>query len=394
MHEFLSDAVFALGDSIRAAALDLDRNGDGEIDASDHKALLKLLRREMPELVLAQHEVGALASAFQGTDAGSIVIDSFLYSVEQNALLALSNEPASAQEIAYGQYDEKAERAEAGRGQKTHVVTAPPNTPASILLRAIQRKLRTRSGSGVATENRLFLDMDTSRSGTVSLREMLQWFSMHGLCLSEQQLSAVLDLVASSTRDRGRAAFQWGGRSDSTVCYHGFDALIAGLLLPAGPNGKLCAPAPWERADRYEATNAANRAKNRFLTNARVRAREALAAATSALAREAWSDTELLLGLSRKLASKNTSLVDAFRKMDADSSGLVSAAELAAALSKMDLGITVDRAQALVRSFDRTGNGKVACFEFIRMVGSAEEEPVDRSNPFSVQVRACMCMCL
>ena len=188
--------------------------------------------------------------------------------------------------------------------------------------------------------------------------------------MSSAQLSSVLELVAASTRDRGRHAFLWNGDDTTTISYHGFDNLIAGLLLPTGSTGKLFAPAPWERADRHCAASAADRSRQRFQANARARAREALAAACSALAREAWSDSELLLALSRKLESRNTSLVDAFRKADADGSGLVNAAELSAAMAGLDLGITHERAAALVKAFDRTGNGKVACFEFIRMVNS------------------------
>jgi len=78
---------------------------------------------------------------------------------------------------------------------------------ASIMQRAIQRKLRTRSSTGVATDSRLFLDMDVSRSSRVSMCEMRAWFMVHGLVLSEAQLCSVLDLVAEATRDRGAHAF-------------------------------------------------------------------------------------------------------------------------------------------------------------------------------------------
>ena len=389
MHNELIQAVFALSDSIRASALEIDRDGNGEIDASDHNLLLKLLTREMPELVLPRQQVGALASAFEGEVSGSIIIDSFLYSLEQNALRILSSQPPSAQQVEYEQYEQLAERAEAGRGPRERVIRAPTNTSASVLLRAIQRKLRSRSGSGVSTENKLFLDMDTSRTGRISVKEMIVWFEMHGLGITEKQLFSVLDLIADSTRDRGRHAFQWEGGSEASIGYHGFDNLIAGLLLPAGSTGRLFAPAPWERADRYDANSAAARAQQRFLANARARAREALAAACNALAHEAWSDTELLLALSRKLNARNTSLVDAFRKADSDGSGLVSAEELAEALAGLDLGVTVDRATTLIRSFDRTGNGKVACFEFIRMVNSSGKEPADRSIPLAVEGKSC-----
>ena len=216
--------------------------------------------------------------------------------------------------------------------------------------------------------------MDTSRTGRVSLKEMLTWFVGHGLAMTEAQLGGVLDLVAVSTAARGSHAFKWSGSDQAAdaggIDYHGFDNLIAGLILPTGSTGKLYAPAPWERADRYDAANANARALQRFQVSCRVRAREALAQACSALAREAWDDTELLLALSRTLNSTNTSLVDAFRKADADGTGFVSVSELSAALSDLHLGITLDRATSLVQAFDRTGNGKIACFEFIRMVNS------------------------
>ena len=155
MHEFLYDAVYALANSVRASALELDRDGDGEIDCADHNRLLKLLQRELPEVILTAKEVGALASVFEGSEAGSILIHDLMYSLEQTALQTLITEAPSRQERTYHQYEDAEQRAEAGRDQQhTRVVTAPSNTPASLILCAIQRKLRTRSTSGVSTENR------------------------------------------------------------------------------------------------------------------------------------------------------------------------------------------------------------------------------------------------
>ena len=99
MHPFLQHAVFTLTDSIRDSALELDVTGDGEIDVSDHKSLLKLLHREFPELKLSINEVGALSSAFEGSTAGSLVIDHFLYSCEQHSLSILQAQSPSPQQL-------------------------------------------------------------------------------------------------------------------------------------------------------------------------------------------------------------------------------------------------------------------------------------------------------
>jgi hypothetical protein len=92
MHEVIKGSVYAICDSLRAAALDLDENGDGCLPASDYsqKSLLELLRRELPTLNLSVAEVGALAAAFEGRDRGSLVVDDFMYSVEQVAMTSLS----------------------------------------------------------------------------------------------------------------------------------------------------------------------------------------------------------------------------------------------------------------------------------------------------------------
>ncbi len=385
MHDILLNAVFNLTDSLRSSALELDRSGDGEIDCVENKALLKLLQKELPEVTLKVNEIGALASAFEGS-AGCLVVDDFMYSLEQTALSTLSSQPPSRQEQDYHQYEEAQQQAEEGRLQQhRRVVTAPANTKSSILLQSIQRKLRTRSSSGVSTENRLFLDMNSSRSSHISLHEMITWFQNHGLSMTIEQLSSVLELIVKSTSQRGTHAFRWpGANGDTSIDYHEFDNLIAGLLLPTGSTGRLYAPAPWERADRYSAASAADRAKVRFQTNARVRAREALAAACTALAHEAWTDTELLLALSRKLESTNTSLVDAFRKADTDGAGLLTVTELTTALCSLDLGVTTERAAALVQAFDRTGNGKIACYEFIRMLNSQPDTLVEDVTGLSI----------
>jgi len=248
MHDFLINAVFALSNSLRASALELDRTGDGAIDCNtDHVLFLQLLQRELPDVRLSQKEVCALATTFEGSEPGSIDIDNFIYAIEQSALQSLNVQKPSRAQKDYERIVEVHYKAEEGRGeQPTRVVTAPRNTPTAHLLSAIQRKIRSRT-SGVTTENRLFLDMDTSRTGTVSLREMLIWFHHHGLDMTEAQLTSLLHLVAERTRDRGRYAFTWSGTSDAQIGYHGFDNLIAGLVLPTGSAGKRIAPTAWLR---------------------------------------------------------------------------------------------------------------------------------------------------
>ena len=78
MHDILLNAVFNLTDSLRSSALELDRSGDGKIDCVENKALLKLLQKELPEVTLKVNEIGALASAFEGS-AGCLVVDDFMY---------------------------------------------------------------------------------------------------------------------------------------------------------------------------------------------------------------------------------------------------------------------------------------------------------------------------
>ena len=156
MHDILIRAVFQLTDSIRQHSLELDSTGDGEIEVDDHRKLLQLLQRELPDVALSPKEVGALASVFEGqSGAGSLVVDQFIYALEETAFLALSPQEKSRVQVDYEKFEALHARAEVGRVQAhTRVISAPVDTSASQLLRAIQRKLRTRSSSGVATENR------------------------------------------------------------------------------------------------------------------------------------------------------------------------------------------------------------------------------------------------
>jgi hypothetical protein len=146
MHDFLIKAVFALGDSLRDAALELDLEGDGEIILNDGKEFLKLLQRELPEVTLTSDECKGLASAFQGNSPGSLIIENFIYSCEQTAFLSLNEQEPSRQQKDYERYEISKNNAEKGRDDlHSRVISAPSNTPISNLLHAIQRKLRTRT---------------------------------------------------------------------------------------------------------------------------------------------------------------------------------------------------------------------------------------------------------
>jgi len=108
------------------------------------------------------------------------MMDAFPCSCEQNALGAL---PASAPQV-------QVQRVEAGQGQRESVLAAPASTPASAQPRAVQRKLRTRSCTGVATEGLLLWTRTPRAPATRPSR--ICWLGSH----------------------RGRHVFVWGGCAD------------------------------------------------------------------------------------------------------------------------------------------------------------------------------------
>lgn len=73
------------------------------------------------------------------------------------------------------------------------VVKPPSDCVPKDLLRALQRKILTRSSNGSGTrETRLFLDMDTDRSGKVTPQEFQSWASRMGLDLTDEQCKLIL----------------------------------------------------------------------------------------------------------------------------------------------------------------------------------------------------------
>ena len=90
---------------------------------------------------------------------------------------------------------------------------------------------------------------------------------------------------------------------------------------------------------------------------------------------DAMTDAKILESLSETLLYKRMTLVKAFRKFDLSHEGKVSREEFAEGLKECGVQISDERAAALIDKF-----GKLACWEFIRMMSASENDDDDEGD--------------
>ena len=73
-------------------------------------------------------------------------------------------------------------------------------------------------------------------------------------------------------------------------------------------------------------------------------------------------------------SQKKTTLVKAFKKFDMDAHGSLTKEEFTQGLRMSGLDVSEERAGKLIEKFDVNGDGRLACWEFIRMVTAGTEE--------------------
>lgn len=74
------------------------------------------------------------------------------------------------------------------------------------------------------------------------------------------------------------------------------------------------------------------------------------------------------------LDDRKIKLRAAFKKLDADNDGSISAEDLPKGLASIGIYISPARASKMVAAFDRTGNGRLAYHEFVRLLSATRAE--------------------
>lgn len=232
------------------------------------------------------------------------------------------------------------------------IVRVPDSVTKAELLNVISRKIRSRSAvTGKVTQT--FLAIDEARIGKITVNEFREFLKNVGLDVSVDKCNDVLSDYLTP---------------DNTVRMAGFAAFVRDLA----PSREVQA---WEKLDseslKRQRTVAAAMAKN---------ARIALEDSVRKCVDDAMTDAKILESLSETLLYKKMTLVKAFRKFDLSHEGKVSREEFAEGLKECGVQISDERAAALIDKFDVASDGKLACWEFIRMMSASENDDDDKGD--------------
>lgn len=252
-------------------------------------------------------------------------------------------------------------------------VKTPPDVTQKQLRQSLARIMRQRTKSGGSggkggKKAQLFLEMDTHRSGRVTVEEFREWSANNGLELDDEQARSVL--VEHYDPDRGIDFIEFSRNIEE---------------LDGGGD-----PMPWEvqedgadAAQRRAGLEAGTRAQAEADDIARKRVEEALRACVD----DAMSDRQLVQNLSEQIWTKRTRLIDAFKKFDKNKDGKLTAGELKAALGEAGMVVSEERAESLVKKFDRDGDGRLNRGDFVRLIssGGAEEDEAEERGEDTVE---------
>jgi len=204
--------------------------------------------------------------------------------------------------------------------------------------------------------------MDEDRDGSITVTEFCEFFKNIGLDVPFAKATELLEDYLAP---------------DNTVRMASFCKFLKSLQ----PSREVM---PWEKLDDETAK------RERIV--AQSLARQAKAAIESAITRcvdDAQSDEKILEALGDTLLYKKMTLVRAFKKFDTDREGGVSKEEFTKGLRDCGLDVSEERVGALVSRFDVSKNGRLACWEFIRMMaggGEEEEEEAKEQEQEEVEV--------
>ena len=239
------------------------------------------------------------------------------------------------------------------------IIRVPENVTKRELEHVIARKIRSRAAtSGSSTQT--FLSIDTSRDGKISIDEFREFLRNIGLEVPTAKCEEVLEDYLTSAKTVNMSSF-------------------AKFITSLAPSRELQA---WEKLDEESAKRERQVAQG-MARNSRIAMEEAVRKCVD----DAMTDHKLLETLGETLLFKRTTLVKAFKKFDTDNDGKISREEFASGLKSCGLDISDDRAGDLIDKFDRNGNGQLASWEFIRMMGTGDapsEAEVEASLPGTV----------
>jgi Ca2+-binding EF-hand superfamily protein len=212
---------------------------------------------------------------------------------------------------------------------------------AQRLLDTIREKIR---GRGLRLQ-RIFLDMDTDRSGSLDATEIQRGLRRFGIDLELKQISVLLHLLDSS--------------GDGAINYEEFVRALS-----------------QDSADDFDRAEDTQRRKAQMHTDAAQRA-----VADSSQSRRL---RDIRMKLRERISGKFAAARDAFLKLDTDCSGALSKNEFRRFLRDSQLNLTLPEMEALIATLDSDSSGEISFDEFRAFI----EMDVDERNASNAKADA------
>jgi len=211
----------------------------------------------------------------------------------------------------------------------------------------------------------LFLNMDTHRSGSVTVKEFQTWVFNMGWNVTEEELELILGKYYPQDKSNG------GG-----IEFDDFAHFINELEREDIDNDEASSVAQGTSSQHKNGNKIEDNKAENDKTTPSSSTKKMIQNAIDQCVDDTKTDRDIIHTISANIFKKNTKLLDAFSKIDKSGTGKLDSCALQKAFQNVGgLYISQDRAQKLLQKFDRDGDGKLSKGEFIRLVTSSSSPP-------------------
>eukprot|EP00281_Chroomonas_sp_CCMP1168_P029137 CAMPEP_0206254678 /NCGR_PEP_ID=MMETSP0047_2-20121206/23823_1 /ASSEMBLY_ACC=CAM_ASM_000192 /TAXON_ID=195065 /ORGANISM="Chroomonas mesostigmatica_cf, Strain CCMP1168" /LENGTH=330 /DNA_ID=CAMNT_0053680989 /DNA_START=433 /DNA_END=1423 /DNA_ORIENTATION=- len=299
---------------------EMDRRGNGVVDAEE----LRVGAAKVFGLDLAPAVAEAIVRRHMGPSADAMGLQDFC-EMWDGTLTRWATASGS-------QY------ADHGVGVSGDVAACAPteSQQLKLLLASIGTKLRShvRSEARSRKVSELFLKFDTDGSGALSYAEIHYGLECLGINLTPAETKQVCTYIDPQLT--------------GAVSLYGFLTLMQGTLPP--PPGQPAA-APAQEPEEEE-------------THVELQAPATAPRAFEAKIKDGDSKEQAVARIVGALGKKRLELKEAFARLDSKGDGTLDASELVQGLASLGIEISPQRADKLVKTYDRTGSGRIKYWEF------------------------------
>jgi Ca2+-binding EF-hand superfamily protein len=345
----ISRRIMSRGTHLLDTFLEMDIDGDGSISRNDlNKAL-----QEKFGIELSRRDLDAICTKYGCSDSRKVKYEDFVRFIRETATTfpLTSSAYGAGSEHSFEERPHNAEMHSTYAGRDVcEMCVVPDESNTRDVLRVIRRKLRNRTHPGHLV-NEAFLAIDKNHTGYVTVVQFRSYLSSVGLELSEKKCREVLADFLGSGPHHNKANF----------------SEFAKFVLSLEPMREVM---PWEKLDEESLK------RERILQKHLLKySTEAYKKAVAKCADDALSDSKLIANFAQEIEFKKWNLVKAFKRFDHHNTGKLIKSDFAAALREVGMDVSDERADSLLDKFDVNHDGKLATWEFIRMVSSLTSTP-------------------